>query len=83
MPVLIVVLVPKGADAAPNPSRYRSHPAPTQPQQGISWSAAQALPHFASPLPLDTIEVQALTRDEQITFSALQGQVNRKQPRIF
>ena len=51
---------------------------------GISWPKGQALPTFATPAPvLDSIEVQALTGDEQITFSALQGQVNRKQPRIY
>ncbi|MGH7973032.1 MAG: GxGYxYP domain-containing protein, partial [Limisphaerales bacterium] len=52
--------------------------------EGISWPKGQALPTFATPAPvLDSIEVQALTGDEQITFSALQGQVNRKQPRIY
>jgi hypothetical protein len=31
---------------------------------------------------LDAIDVQSLTRDEQLTFSALEGQVNRQRPRI-
>ncbi|WP_226895501.1 discoidin domain-containing protein [Luteolibacter marinus] len=52
--------------------------------EGIVWPAGQALPTFATPAKrLDAIEVQALSADEQLTFSALQGQVNRKQPRIL
>lgn len=52
--------------------------------EGISWPKGQALPIFATPAAeLDCIEVQALTSDERITFSALQGQVNRQQPRIY
>ena len=54
-----------------------------QHREGISWPEEQAMPHFAAPAPLDAIEVQALSRDEQIAFSALQGQINRKRPRIF
>jgi hypothetical protein len=81
--LLLVALVSHAEAAEAKPNQYRSFPAVTQPQQGISWPQGQALPHFASPAVVDTIEVQALTRDEQITFSALQGQVNRKQPRIY
>ncbi len=63
---------------------YSPHPLVTNLVEGISWPKGQALPTFATPAPvLDSIEVQALTGDEQITFSALQGQVNRKQPRIY
>jgi hypothetical protein len=41
------------------------------------------LPHFAAPAKmLDAIDVGSLTRDEQLTFSAFVGQVNRRQPRI-
>lgn len=54
-----------------------------QPPDGISWPAGQALPHFAAPAePLDAINVSALNHDEQLTFSALAGHVNRRQPRI-
>jgi hypothetical protein len=63
---------------------YSPHPPVRNLVEGISWPKGQALPTFATPAPvLDCIEVQALTGDEQITFSALQGQVNRKQPRIY
>lgn len=42
------------------------------------------LPHFAAPAKaLDAIDVGALSQDEQLTFSALAGQVNRTQPRIM
>ncbi|MCW1885658.1 GxGYxYP family putative glycoside hydrolase [Luteolibacter flavescens] len=65
-------------------SRYAPYPAAQQPSEGLSWPKGQALPIFAAPAEkLDTIVVQALSKDEQITFSALQGQVNRKQPRIL
>jgi hypothetical protein len=54
-----------------------------QSPAGISWPTGQALPHFAAPAKtLDAIDVQSLSRDEQLTFSALTGQVNCRQPRI-
>ncbi len=52
--------------------------------EGLAWPAGQALPTFATPAEtLDTLMVQDLSKDELITFSALQGRVNRKQPRIL
>ena len=52
--------------------------------EGITWPGGQALPTFATPAAtLDTILVQDLSNDELITVSALQGLVNRKQPRIY
>lgn len=75
-----------GRAAAPGPTRnlYSPHPPVTNLVEGISWPKGQALPTFATPAPvLDSIEVQALSGDEQITFSVLQGLVNRKQPRIY
>jgi hypothetical protein len=72
--------------AASDPTRdlYSPHLPVTDHVEGISWPKGQALPTFATPAPvLDCIEVQALTGDEQITFSVLQGLVNRKQPRIY
>lgn len=81
--ILALTLGAKVAGAEARTNRYENHPMVNRPQQGVAWPQGQALPHFAAPSALDTIEVQALTRDEQIAFSALQGQVNRKQPRIF
>lgn len=50
----------------------------------IAWPKGQALPHFSKPATtLDTISVANLSQDEQITFSALQGLVNKRQPRIY
>lgn len=75
-----------GRAAAPGPTRnfYSPHPPVKNLVEGILWPKGQALPTFATPAPvLDSIEVQALTGDEQITFSALQGLVNQKQPRIY
>ncbi|QJE98862.1 discoidin domain-containing protein [Luteolibacter luteus] len=52
--------------------------------EGLSWPKGQAVPTFATPAEkLDTITMQDLSKDEQLTFSALQGRVNRKQPRIL
>jgi hypothetical protein len=59
--------------------------APTagQSPDGLTWPEGQVLPHFAPPAEiLDAIDVRDLTRDEQLTFSALQGHVNRRQPRV-
>src|SRR5690348_10308121 len=75
-----------GVAAAAGPTQNLSWPYPpvTNLAEGIAWPKGQALPTFATPAPvLDSIEVQALTGDEQITFSALQGLENRKQPRIY
>lgn len=73
----------RGDDLQPS-QQLRTSPSLEAPAMGTTWPAGQALPNFATPVAkLDVIEVQALTGDEQITFSSLQGQVNRQQPRIF
>ncbi|WP_425397625.1 GxGYxYP domain-containing protein [Aeoliella sp.] len=52
--------------------------------EGITWPEGQLLPHFAKPAEeLHAIAVQSLTPDEQLTFVALAGQVNRTRPRIW
>jgi len=51
---------------------------------GMAWPSGQALPTFATPsAPLDTILVQDLSPDELITFSALQGLINKSKPRVY
>lgn len=83
---IIFTLAGSLAIAAAEPSRNLcAHYSPVDNiHEGISWPKGQALPIFATPAtPLDSIEVQSLAPDEQITFSALQGLVNRKQPRIL
>lgn len=51
--------------------------------EGLHWPENQVLPHFSAPAKvLDAIDVGALTHDEQLTFSALAGHVNRRQPRL-
>jgi hypothetical protein len=63
---------------------YKPYPRVAEMAEGTSWPKGQALPTFATPAAvLDTITVQDLSRDEQILFSSLQGQVNRQQPRIY
>lgn len=65
-------------------SHYAPYAVVEQPAEGISWPKGQALPTFAATAAMmDSVVVQDLSKDEQITFSALQGQVNRKQPRIL
>ncbi|MES2922323.1 MAG: discoidin domain-containing protein [Verrucomicrobiota bacterium] len=65
-------------------NRYTPYPPVANLTEGISWPKGQALPVFATPAAkMDTIDVLHLSKDEQITFSSLQGQVNRKQPRIY
>ncbi|YCM45011.1 discoidin domain-containing protein [Verrucomicrobiaceae bacterium 227] len=59
-------------------------PAVKEIAEGIVWPLGQILPTFAAPAQtLDAVSIRDLTPDERLTFSALQGQVNRKQPRIF
>lgn len=63
---------------------HSSYPEPAPITRGVSWPQGQALPRFAPPAAtLDTVLVQSLSPDEQITFSALQGRVNRERPRIY
>ena len=65
-------------------NRYSPYPGVREINEGVLWPEGQALPTFATPAAtLDAIEVQALSVDEQITFSALQGHVNRKRPRFY
>ncbi len=74
----------RAAEANQGKNTYLPYPPVTTINGGTSWPKGQALPRFATPAAtLDTIEVQALSKDEQITFSALQGHVNKKQPRIY
>lgn len=57
--------------------------AAAQSPDAIRWPEDQVLPHFLAPArTLKTIDVSALSHEEQLTFSALVGQVNRQQPRI-
>lgn len=65
-------------------NRYSPYPQVVTITEGISWPKGQALPIFATPAKtLDTLLLQDLSKDEQITFSGLQGLVNRQQPRIY
>ncbi len=82
------VQLPDPGPVSPDPgnrtNHYASYPQVSNISSGISWPAGQALPTFALPAPtLDTILVQDLSPDEQITFSALQGLVNKVRPRIY
>ncbi|PQO31439.1 discoidin domain-containing protein [Blastopirellula marina] len=82
---LVSLVTSDGAAADPTPpNQFVPYPLTERPTTGTNWPTGQALPSFATPAAaLDVIEVQSLTRDEQITFSSLQGQVNRRKPRIF
>ena len=72
------------AEADQERTRYSPYPQVANISEGISWPEGQALPIFATPADtLDTIEVQTLSNDEQLTFSALQGQVNKTKPRVY
>jgi len=63
---------------------YAPYPQVANITTGLSWPSGQALPTFATPAsPLDTILVQDLSPDEEITFSALQGLINKSKPRVY
>lgn len=65
-------------------NRHAAHPPVVTPAEGLNWPSGQALPTFALPAAgLDTLLIQGFSSDELITFSALQGRVNRKRPRIL
>jgi hypothetical protein len=51
---------------------------------GYTWPLGQALPHFSTPAAtLDAFSVEGRPFAERLTASALQGLVNRSEPRIF
>ena len=53
---------------------------------GIHWPSGQMLPHFATPAsPLEGLDMKLgkLSTEEKTMLLALQGIVNKKQPRIF
>lgn len=65
-------------------SQVTSAVAADETPDGLSWPEGQVLPHFPQPAALvDAIAVQSLTREEQLTFAALQGHVNKNRPRIW
>lgn len=75
---------PDSAAESDSPNHYQPYPAAGNIDEGISWPSGQALPIFATPAEkLDTVSVSHLSPDEQLTVSALQGHVNKHQPRIF
>jgi len=56
------------------------------PQNGIAWPDGQAIPHFAHPATiLDGLTVvgENIPSSEKLLFSALQGLINKRQPRIY
>ncbi|WP_428308440.1 discoidin domain-containing protein [Lacipirellula sp.] len=58
-------------------------PSLAQSPSSLTWPAGQVLPHFPTPASqLDALDVSGLSPDEQLTFCALAGQVNRRQPRL-
>lgn len=66
-----------------NDTQWQSYTLGENVESGISWPEGQALPSFATPAEtLDSIWIGHLNADEQIAFSALQGLVNKTQPRI-
>ncbi|MBB5350227.1 hypothetical protein HNR46_000451 [Haloferula luteola] len=70
--------------AATAPDLHQAGPPVHRPDRGLDWPDGQALPTFAQPAEdLDALMVQQLAPDEQITFSAFQGLVNRTQPRFI
>lgn len=55
-------------------------------ESGTYWPAGQVLPHFATPAPqLDGLDMKQgkLSPEEKSMLLAIQGLVNKKQPRIF
>ncbi len=74
----------ESAEPAVSQNHYKCFPESKNLREGISWPSGQALPIFARPADrLDAISVRGFSPDEQLTFSVLQGYVNKHQPRIY
>src|SRR6266700_4977838 len=50
---------------------------------GIYWPQNQVLPTFAQPHSLDVVDLRQVSNDEALTFSTLEGIINRQEPRIY
>lgn len=82
--VAAVGLSPLTVDAGSLLNRYIPYPQVSNFTSGMAWPRGQALPTFATPVPvLDTILVQDLSPDERLTFSVFQGLVNKSRPRVY
>ena len=74
----------RSVEAANRPNLYSPYQQVVNLATGMSWPNGQAFPTFAAPFPiLDTILIQDLTKDEQITFFGLQGVINKTRPRVY
>lgn len=52
------------------------------PGDGVRWPDDQALPTFARPSMLDVVDLSSAGTDLQLLLATLQGNVNRRRPRI-
>lgn len=50
---------------------------------GVTWPQDQTLPTFNQPRALDVVDLRQVSTDEALTFSTLEGIVNRREPRIY
>jgi hypothetical protein len=80
----LVVCSPSCAGAGGNSATDSARGPINTPQRDILWPEERAFPTFAAPDgPACVIQTGSLTQDERVTFSALQGIVNAKKPRIL
>ena len=65
-------------------NNYAGYNVGQQKENGMDWPEGQVLPTMAKIAEtLDSIRVSHLTNSEMITFSYLQGLVNKEKPRMF
>jgi hypothetical protein len=50
---------------------------------GVYWPPNQVLPTFAQPRALDVVDLRQSSTDMALTFSTLEGIVNRQEPRLY
>lgn len=82
--IIVASLISVGFTAGAGTNFYVPYPQVLNITTGMAWPVGQALPTFATPAsPLDTILVQDLNPDEEVTFSALQGLINKSKPRVY
>jgi len=74
----------KGSDHVNKENKYIKSPEEPINEKGITWPKGQAIPTMA-PLAetIDAVYFSAFNDDQFTTLSALQGLVNREQPRIL
>lgn len=74
----------KGNQHVNKENQYTSYATVNNLESGIAWPDGQVIPTFATPAEqMDTLNISYFKTEERLTVTALQGIVNKTQPRLL